>query len=98
MATTKEVFDLVSGCGEPDAEYVRERLAEPDDELEGALATMSAEEVVQCLKDAYWGSQETPAEIEQENAELRACIPAEREARSKVAHAEMTALLDRLRT
>jgi hypothetical protein len=97
VATTKEVFDLVGGCNEPDSEYVRWRLSNPDDELEGALATMSAEEVVQFLKDAYWNDQEAPEQFEQENAELRARAAEKIENQSDDAHAELAALLARLR-
>ena len=97
MATTKEVFDLVRGCGEPDSEYVRSRLVNPDDDLESALATMSAEEVVQYLKDAYWTGQEAPERFEQENAELRALTAARIEEQAETAYAETAALLDRLR-
>ena len=95
MATTKEVFDLVSDCGEPDSEYVRTRLGMPDDELEVALAKMSAEEVVQYLKDVYWSSQE--ADIEQENADVRTHLATETETQSEDAYAKMEALIDRLR-
>ena len=75
MATTKEVFDLVTGSGEPDSEYVRRRLPSPDEELENALATMSARQVVQYLRDAHWSEQDTPAEYAQENAELQRTRP-----------------------
>lgn len=97
MATMKEVFDLVSGCGEPDSEYVRGRLANPEDEFGHALGSMTAEEVVQYLKDEYWSSQEAPEHFEEENAELRTHLATEMEKRSEDAYAEMEALLARLR-
>ena len=97
MTTTKEVFDLVSDCSGPESEYVRERLAKPDDEVEHALGSMTAEEVVQYLKDEYWSSQEAPEHFEGENAELRAHLATEMEKRSEDAYAKMEALLARLR-
>lgn len=97
MAATKEVYDLVRDCSEPDAKYVRGRLANPDDEFEHALGSMTAEEVVQYLKDAYWNSQELSASIEQENADVGAHLAAEEQKQSDDARREVAALIDRLR-
>lgn len=97
MATSEQVYDLVRDCNETESAYVRERLANPDDELEEALASMTAEEVVQYLKDDFWASQEDPASVEQENADITAHLAAEEKKKTEDADAEVTALLRRLR-
>lgn len=97
MATSKEVYALVRDCNEPESAYVRERLAQPDDDFEKALESMSAEDAVQYLKDEYWASQETPESIEQENADVGAHLAAEEKKRSDDADAAVRALLRRLR-
>src|SRR5690606_35392956 len=95
MATSKQVYDLVRDCNEPESAYVRERLAHPDDEFEEALASMTAEEVVQYLKEDFWTIQEGPASIEQENADIVSDLVAEKKKQTEGADAEVTALLGR---